>query len=147
MSVSVSTDGIKELIKSFGELEEEVDAAIDEGLLKSAALVKNQAIKNLRTPTAHHIGEKYFMQASATDESMIIAKMKIGKVVRQRKANKGRRYVKITTGAPHAWLVEYGTSRAPAHPYLRPAREQTYGEQVRVIEETVLDAANKAWRK
>ena len=23
--------------------------------------------------------------------------------------------------APHAWIIEFGSSRAPAHPYLRPA--------------------------
>jgi hypothetical protein len=27
--------------------------------------------------------------------------------------------------APHWWLIEYGNSRAPAHPYIRPALDKT----------------------
>src|SRR5205085_5719958 len=39
--------------------------------------------------------------------------------------------------APHGHLVEFGTSRAPAHPFLRPA----YDAKVTAA----LEAANKAW--
>jgi HK97 gp10 family phage protein len=39
--------------------------------------------------------------------------------------------------APHGHLVEFGTSRAPAHPFLRPAYDAKVQEALR--------AANQAW--
>jgi HK97 gp10 family phage protein len=39
--------------------------------------------------------------------------------------------------APHGHLVEFGTSRAPAHPFLRPAFDAKIGE--------ALKAANDRW--
>lgn len=39
--------------------------------------------------------------------------------------------------APHGHLVEFGTSRAPAHPFLRPAYDAKVQE--------ALQAANRAW--
>ncbi len=36
--------------------------------------------------------------------------------------------------APHAHLIEYGTVRAPAHPYLRPAVSASADEMRRIIE-------------
>ncbi len=48
--------------------------------------------------------------------------------------------------APHAHLVEYGTVRAPAHPFLRPAVSQTVPEMRTIIEtglrRIIEDAAN-----
>lgn len=41
--------------------------------------------------------------------------------------------------APHGHLVEFGTSRAPAHPFLRPAYDAKVKE--------ALQAANAAWEE
>ena len=37
--------------------------------------------------------------------------------------------------APHAHLVEFGTSRAPAHPYFRPAVESKMGSMAKSLKE------------
>lgn len=48
--------------------------------------------------------------------------------------------------APHAHLVEYGTVRAPAHPFLRPAVSATAQEMRTIVEkglrQIIEDAAN-----
>lgn len=144
MPAEIELSGLGELLQSFTNLEIDVDKSEDEALDKAADLVLAEAKKILREPTAHHKGNKYFNKAPADGGTgNLINSLKKGKV----KKKNGRKSISVKATAPHAHLVELGTSRAPAHPFLRPARVRTYNEQVKVIEETVLNGANKAWRK
>lgn len=46
--------------------------------------------------------------------------------------------------APHGHLVEFGTSRAPAHPFLRPAYEAQKNRALQAAKERFLSGAQKA---
>lgn len=55
----------------------------------------------------------------------------------------GRKY---RGGAPHAWLIEYGSSRSRAQPYLRPALSQKGPQIGRTIKDGLLDIIAKNTR-
>ena len=45
--------------------------------------------------------------------------------------------------APYGYMVEFGTSRAPANPFLRPSYEAAKGEAQRVMLAALKDSINK----
>lgn len=58
----------------------------------------------------------------------------------------GELAVAVGTDVPYAPFVEFGTSRQPAQPYLRPALDENKGEIVREFGEALEDIVEAAFR-
>lgn len=64
-------------------------------------------------------------------------------LARKRQRSRGKKVV-----APYYWrFLEFGTSRMPARPFLRPAFESEKANAVRAITERLRDAIDRAARK
>lgn len=62
-------------------------------------------------------GQKYFFTPGSLRDS-------IYQVYSKANSNEAKATYHVSwnrTKAPYAWMVEFGTSRAPAHPFMRPA--------------------------
>lgn len=76
-----------------------------------------------------HLRDAIFAAAGPEDIPNVLVGVRIG-----------RRY---QGGAPHAWLVEYGSSRSRAQPYFRPALTQTGPKIGRTIKDGLLEIIAK----
>lgn len=119
MPFYIEVDGLEEAIRKVQSIVSAVEAKdVEKVLLEGAKIVQGEAKRR--------------------------APYRTGKLRRSIKAKIGKRRSKMVAGAfaavdfkvaPHAYLVEYGTSRMRARPYFRPAWEATKDEVRRVVEE------------
>ena len=145
MGVDIQFDGFTEIIDKFQSLEISVDKASDEFLESSAEDVKSEAVKILtREQSTHHKGNKYFQKVIDTN-GKIVKGLYVSKISTNRN---GRKSIRVVSRFEASSLVEYGHSgnTAPAHPFLRPAKERTYAKQKQEAER-ITDAAKKSWDK
>jgi HK97 gp10 family phage protein len=127
MSDEFVIEGLEEAIKRVGALAATLDAEeVEETLLEGAGIVVSDARSRVRVKT--------------------------GKLRRAIKAKRGKRPNRSIANcyavvdfkvARHAYLVEYGSSRAPAHPYFRPAIDGTVEEVKSKVEEGLGGLLNK----
>lgn len=71
---------------------------------------------------------------------------KISRLRNSRMNRNGRWFIwvgDVDREAPHGWLVEYGTSRAPARPFMEPAHNQHEAEIFQDIYDGVKEALSK----
>lgn len=120
MSVTIKADtsGLDSLLDQLG-------GAVDEAVrpaAQTAAQVLYDEVKR-RVPVSdgahwfHGTHQKYFFRSGTLRDS-------IYQVYSKKKSGRHRATYHVSwnhTKAPYGFMVEYGTSRAPAHPFVRPA--------------------------
>jgi len=105
-NITFKIEGIMETVKVLDEISNSLKGkAMDKTLLKEAEIIAEDARD--RAPLGPTGNLKRSLHAKMLDEKTRFPHVAIAAVDR-----------KI---APHAWIIEFGSSRAPAHPYLRPA--------------------------
>lgn len=156
MGAEFTLEGVGDIIERLNEMSYNVSEIIDQSLIEAATTMQIEAKKILKTPSPHHIGNRYFSAASArnSDNSNIIKNMKISKVVHGWSigvvhgsgVKKGHgTYIKVYNSDANAQLTEYGHSGniAPAHPFLAPAFERKKKEAEEIIKNNLIGALSK----
>lgn len=121
--------GIPELAESLDDIMSELNSErASKVLMKAAIVCRDQAKRNAP------------VDSGLLQESIRVA---YGKK-RRRKANDEELNVIVTVkrgkgGASHAQLIELGTSKMPAQPFLRPAVRQTRKEMTQIIADGIKD--------
>lgn len=119
MSFKMNFVGLDEAIKRVEALASTLDAEeVEDVLLEGAEIIAAEARR--------------------------IVSVRSGKLQKNIKVKRGKRKDRSVANAlaavnfkvaRHAYLVEYGTSSAPAHPYFRPAVDNTMSDVQRTVED------------
>jgi HK97 gp10 family phage protein len=126
----VQVDGLKELEKVLLSLQTEVAGkALRGALMKAAEPTKLAAIAMVPVDsgmTRDNIKKTSQLGKSRQDSSAVV-------------------HVGVSTKkAPQALQVEYGTSNQAAHPFLRPALEQTWNQSVLIFKKSLQNRIKRA---
>ena len=106
MGITFKIEGILETTSKLKQLSDSLKGkAMSNNLLKQAQMIADDARD--RAPLGPTGNLKRSLHARLLDDKLRFPKVAIAAVDRRI--------------APHGGLVEFGTSRAPAHPYFRPA--------------------------
>lgn len=131
MGVDVNLSGISDLIEELEMMTVNTAKAAGEILSKAAQPI----LQELQSTTA-------FEDRSGN----LRRSFKISKLRNSRMNKNGRWYIwvgDVDREAPHGWLLEYGTSRMPARPFIQPALERHEGEVFEAIKEGLREALGK----
>ncbi len=121
MSVEISLSGVADLLDKLGRMSANSEKIQDEALQSAAKPVLTDAEQT----TA-------FVDRSGT----LRKSLKISKT----KTRKKGKYVLIQADAFYGRMVEFGTSRAAAHPFLQPALEKNKQEVTEIIKTKLREA-------
>jgi HK97 gp10 family phage protein len=115
MNSAIKISGIKELNKALEDLNETIENAAGDSAMKSAEKIRDR------------IGQK----------------APLGPTGNLKRSPVARRYGNVAGAgidrkiAPHAHLVEFGTSRTPAHPFFRPAIAESKNRVAKNFQEDI----------
>lgn len=124
MGVDISIDGIGDLVDQLELMSANVKAVIDSALKAAAEPI----LADARKTTA------FKDRSGDLRKSLTVTKTKI---------KGGQKFVLVgafNTGAFYAFMVEYGTTRAKAYPFLAPAFERHREEAYLIIKERLTEA-------
>lgn len=131
MGVDVNLSGISDLI---GELEL---------MVEKPAKVAGEILNKAGQPILNELqGTRAFKDKSGN----LRRSFKISKLKNSRMGKGGRWYVwvgDVDREAPHGWLLEFGTSRIPARPFMQPALERHENEVFDAIKNGLREALGK----
>ena len=165
-SVTVKVEGLKELEKSLSDLiamttSRTGKSAIRRGLVKAAEPMAER-MRQLAPVRSGHLRRKIVVSleaageagAKAYSEAMKAGKSKSEAVTAMRNARRAARnagetsdlevYVGPTIGAPHAHLVEFGTSNMAPRPFARPAFEMEKEASIEAVKAQIKTELQKA---
>ncbi|GAB6170937.1 HK97 gp10 family phage protein [Paradesulfitobacterium aromaticivorans] len=122
MSVEISLSGVADLLDELERMSAN-SAKIQDEILQAAA---KPVLTDAEQTTA------FIDRSGNLRESLSMSKPKARK--------RGGKYILVRAKAPHAHLVEFGTSRAAAHPFLQPALEKNKQEVTEIIKTKLREA-------
>jgi HK97 gp10 family phage protein len=131
MAYSIKIEGVKELKLALDKLGEEIKDKLQPALHKGAEIVAQKATSNIERntePKTGRLSRSMVVKDMPYKDSMPL--ISIAAVDR-----------KI---APHAHLIEFGTTKMSARPFLRPALQSSQKEVEELIENTIEEVVNKA---
>ncbi|OOH89535.1 hypothetical protein BMT54_06485 [Pasteurellaceae bacterium 15-036681] len=158
-SVSVKVSGLKELGKAMQDLGRKASNRIAvKAMRKGGAIVRDKARANapvLQEQVPHRkagtlkkaITSRTKIKRGGKTETIIWVKGLTGKQISKFKGKTGKSG-KDNPNDPYYWrFVEFGTSKMPAKPFLRPAFEQSKQQAsdaiISTLREEILKEANK----
>lgn len=134
MSMDLTLEGADELIKALGSLDRRIKEAEEQGLIEGANVIYEEIDNNLNNKMVKErsgdlrdtMGISSIKSSSTKGKHIYIGdvggKTYKGKYKQLLHAKAGTRRNENATGdANYAYFVEFGTSRAPAHPFMRTA--------------------------
>jgi HK97 gp10 family phage protein len=124
--------GYQEIDAALAALEPKIQRKVVRGALRAGAnRILGAALENIRTNPS-------------IDEGKLLGALKVRALPRSRTSIGMAVYTK---GAAHANIVEYGSKRMPAEPFLRPAGYNQKALIERMLIEDIQDAvANPSWK-
>lgn len=136
-------DGLKECMKAFDEADKACVKALRKAVKDSAKPVLADAKNNVKPSADGSHGKPpgtlkrdLTIKAEKTPDK---AKYVVRVGLKSRKTAKAV----DENGTPYGVFVEYGTSKTPAQPFLKPALESTRGETEDRIADTIMAAIIK----
>lgn len=147
-SVTVKVEGLKELQRALHELPREVEGPPIYSALRTAANVMKKDAQSKVPVDTGLLRKRIVVARSKIDNGKrglygVYMRVKPLKVARLKKA--GTYNLKDD---PFYWkFVEFGTSKMPAHPFLRPAFEANKTKAVEIIRERLKLTIEKAAAK
>ena len=130
--------GLDEVLKNLDKIQKNIQKkTVDKALKKSAKIVakaaKDNAMKNDDPETASNIAKNIVVRSGKIQDKNSV-KVRVGvkgggrfwernKNVQRKgkKRQKNPHYTFLANDTRHFWLVEFGTAKTPAFPFLRPA--------------------------
>ena len=142
-----SVTGLKELQKALAELPQGIARNVLRGAVNAGATVIKAEAK-VRAPALSGILKRSLYQKQIREKSnLLLQTFFVG--VRQGRSSKKTK--KGVLDAFYARFVEFGTSKMPAHPFMRPAFEAKKEAAVQAIKDyltkRIPDEVEKARRK
>ena len=147
MSLNFKMDGFKQLERSLSKLPKELSSGVERTALRTAAKpIEKKAKASAPTGTGKHsgllkksIGITVKKQKKGRNSGNLSARIgirtgfKVSLGMRIARVTKGKRvigqaYEAFKDPTKYAHLVEFGTSREAAKPFMRPAAEGSRGE-------------------
>lgn len=153
MKFSAKVEGLKDLDAALGELGKSAGTAVLRRVLKKAAQPIYETAKALAPERAADAPKAYFKRDGKEVErrpGTLHALVQAGTRLSRRQASAARREGKnsaeyyVGTRDRVGRLVEFGTSRTPAHPFLRPAWDQHAPDALGIIREELGGEIEKA---
>lgn len=147
-TITYKVDGLKELGEAMRALSSKVSTSISGRAVGAAArMVREKAKRNIQTSPSIDTG--------ALLKAVIVKKIPKSKtpltaeyiVTVRGRGKKNKKTGEVSASAPHGNLVEFGTVRMPAEPYLRPALEKNYREATEIIKKRLAAGIEKAKTK
>lgn len=155
IKTDVKLHGLKELLQTLKQLPPEVHKkAVYPPLMAAGRIVRDAAIERAPVLAPSHPSVQAGVRTPGTVRNAIrVSRSKINKgqnslyevIVRVRPLGaKARRTFKQATGLQgkdnpndpyYWWWVEFGTSKSPAQPFMRPGFESTKGAQLNVVQQ------------
>ena len=131
MAYSIKVEGVKELKLALDKLGEEIKDKLQPALHKGAEIVAQKATSNIERntePKTGRLSRSMVVKDMPYKDSMPLISI----------AAVDRKIV------PHAHLIEFGTTKMSARPFLRPALQSSQKEVEELIENTIEEVVNKA---
>ncbi len=131
MAYSIKVEGVKELKLALDKLGEKIKDKLQPALHKGAEIVAQKATSNIERNTKPKTGK--------LSRSIVVKDMPY-------KASMPLVSIAAVDSkiAPHAHLIEFGTTKMSARPFLRPAFQSSQKEVEELIENTIEEVVNKA---
>jgi len=143
MTITVKVVGDKELVAKLRKLGDQTGGRLLEmAVVSGALLVQNEAKRKAPIKTGNlnrsiHVGGHSEQSELAESD---------GSDVGSNAASATEAHVLVGTNVVYGPAQEFGTSKIPAHPYLRPALDEQAGAVEREIGEALKDLIMKAVR-
>lgn len=140
---------LKQFKESLDQEREKVRAATRPAAQAGAQVIYDQARLNVPVSKKGHwfygtsfkkTGQKYWFESGSLRNS-------IYQVYSKDNSSDSKATYHVSwnrTKAPYAWMVEFGTSRAPAHPFLGPAIIEKSAEAAQAMKQKFIERVNKA---
>lgn len=139
-SVSVKIKGLEGVLKTLNELPPEIvskgGGPVRKALRKAAVVMQKEVKQNLQVIIAQpNVDGEASESTGLLDQNIVITRGKGSQKINgerytvrvRNKAYTNKKGKRVTT-AQNARLLEYGTERRQAHPFIRPAFEAKKGE-------------------
>ena len=155
--MEMNLNGLNGVLETLKALPPEVvsrrGGPVKSALRKAAVVIFKQARANLQAATANVNDEGENFSTGLLEKNLVVTRGKAprdGKgeryLVRVRRKSYQRKGKTVTTLAT-ANLLEYGSSKQPAEPWLRPAFETRAGEAIRTAETELIKAIDRVVKK
>ena len=128
--ITVKATDLGVLSKKLDEMARNVqEQVLFSGVAAMARVVYDEARANAPTSKAEHYfyGSSYKKTGQRYKFVPGTLKASIYRVYSEGRSNPDRKTYQVSwnhTKAPYGYMVEFGTSRAPAHPFMRPAADK-----------------------
>lgn len=142
VSVTVEVKGLQQLGERLRLMQTNVSLKIAKKAVNAGAqIIKKQAVANApQWPVAHKL-EGVIVPPGNLKKNIVVKKIKSPLVVEYIVTVRGKR--KDAFAARYGRLVEYGTVKMAAEPYLRPAFESRKSDAVAAIAATLKEGIDK----
>jgi hypothetical protein len=156
MRVDVKIEGLNGVLETLKQLPPEIvsknGGPVKTALRKAALVILNQAKSNLQAVTRSSDPEKQFstglllknlIASRGKPPPGVRGEMYLVRVRRKAYPRKGRSVSTIKAGS----LLEYGSVKQPAEPWLRPAAQTKYQEAMNTFEVEIKKGIEKVQKK
>lgn len=141
MKMAVKLSGFRELDRTLHNIGQSVKDGQRAAVMKAAEIVADEARRLVPVLTGN------------LRDSIVVSERQLGGAFSMDRRVRGVShsvYVGPRTGGPHdgfyGHMVEFGTVNAAAHPFMRPAFDNTRGEVLKLISEQFWDSIVKGAR-
>lgn len=138
--VKVEVQGLAELMKAMQELPKELHKGPLRSAVGAGAKVVQDAAKGLAPRDEGTLQKAIYRTRSRSESSAVQETAIVG-------VRFGRRYRRRGQDAWYWRFIEFGTVKMAARPFLRPAFETTKAEQLKVLQERLKKAIERAAAK
>ena len=143
-------DGVYEMLRSLpAEVVSKRGGPVKTALRKGAVVIRKAEIANLRVVTSNQTQEES-LSTGLLAKNVIVSRGKPPTdgngeryLVRVRRKTYARVSGKAVTTLKTAQLLEYGSSKQPAEPWIRPAFQSKAAEAIRTVETELVAAIDK----
>lgn len=147
-------DGVIGMLRSLpAEVVSKNGGPVKSALRKAARVIQQQAVSNLRIVTENQTESGQKESTGLLAQNVVVTRGKAPTsdkgeryLVRVRRKSYGRKGKPVNTQQTGQRL-EYGTSKQPAEPWLRPAFENKAVEAIRTAESELLKGIDRAVKK
>ena len=134
MVYSIKIEGVEEVRLAIDKFSKEIKDRLQPALHKGAEIVAQKATSNIERKTKPKTGR--------LARSMVVKDMPYNDFMPLVSIVAVDRKV-----APHAHLIEFGTTKMSARPFLRPAYQSSHKEVKELVESAIKEVVNKAGLK
>ncbi len=131
MAYSIKIEGVKEVRLVIDKIGKEIEDKLQPALHKGAEIVAQKATSNIERKTKPKTGR--------LASSMVVKDMPYNDFMPLVAIAAVDRKI-----APHAHLIEFGTTKMSARPFLRPAYQSSQKEVKEIVESAIKEVVNKA---